>query len=76
MVGNAHSAIEITACNLAITTLPDLHMVGAEIMNLLPSGSVRCLRTGRDKGPYADTRDTRVAVLHLHSGSCVGRSDY
>lgn len=30
MVGNAYSMIEITACNLAIITLPDLHMVGAD----------------------------------------------
>lgn len=30
MVGNAHSMIEITACNLAIITLLDLHMVGAD----------------------------------------------
>ena len=29
-VGNAYSMIEITACNLAIMTLPDLHMVGAD----------------------------------------------
>lgn len=62
MVGNAHSMIEITACNLAIITLLDLHMVGADHEFITTQQYAYCAHEGQG-------RNVRV-VGYIYTQSC------